>query len=157
MQPITLRKGELNDLKDLQHLFVETVSSVCSADYDVQQIKVWSSSIENKKRWNEILTNQFVLVAQSGEKIVGFASLDNGNYIDLLYVHKEFQRKGLAYALFTNIQEVAKQQGQTELASDVSKTARPFFEKIGFKVVSEQTVVRQGVELTNFRMTKKIS
>ena len=45
---------------------------------------------------------------------------------------------------------------QTVLTSDVSKTARPFFEKVGFEVIKKQTVVRQGVELTNFKMKKKI-
>jgi putative acetyltransferase len=90
-------------------------------------------------------------------KIVGFASLDNGDYIDLLYVHKDYLRQGLAYKLYTAIEEEVKRQGQTELTSDVSKTARPFFEKVGFVVIKEQTVVRKNVKMTNFKMIKKLN
>ncbi len=154
MPQIAIRKGEIDDLTELQQIFVDTVSSVCSADYDAEQIKVWTSSVENRKHWEDIMTNQFVLVAQIGNKMVGFASLDKGNYIDLLYVHKDHQNQGIARKLYSNIENAAKQQGQTALESDVSKTAKIFFEKIGFKVINEQIVMRQGVELTNFKMRK---
>jgi putative acetyltransferase len=151
-----IRKGQLEDLAELQLLFVETIKSVCKTDYNSEQIEVWTNSIKNKKRWNEIMINQFVLVAQIENRIVGFTSLDKGNYIDLLYVHRDYQEQGIARKLYTNIEELAKQQGQIELKSDVSKTAKPFFEKVGFKVLNEQIVVRQNIELINFKMTKKL-
>lgn len=157
LQQITLRKGLPNDLAELQKLFVDTVLHVCNEDYDAQQIKAWTSGVENKKRWIEIIVNQFVLIAQFENKIVGFVTLDNGNHIDFLYVHKDFQRQGIAYKLYTVLEEEVLRQGQTELTSEVSKTARLFFERVGFEVVKEQTVVRQNVELTNFKMKKKLS
>lgn len=157
VQQITIRKGLPSDLPVLQQLFADTISKVCSSDYDTQQIKVWTSSIENKKCWSDMILNQFVLVAQLEKKILGFATLDNGNYIDFLYVHKYYQRQGLAYQLYTHIENEAIRQEQTELTSDVSKTARPFFEKVGFEVINEQTVVRQNVELTNYKMKKKLN
>jgi putative acetyltransferase len=149
-----IRKGQLEDLAELQFIFVETIKSVCKTDYNSEQIEVWTYSIKNKERWNEIIINQLVLVAQIENKIVGFTSLAHGNYIDLLYVHKDYQKQGIAYKLYTSIEDVAKQQGQTTLKSDVSKTAKPFFEKVGFEVINEQIVIRQGIELTNFKMTK---
>jgi putative acetyltransferase len=42
------------------------------------------------------------------------------------------------------------------LTSDVSKTALPFFEKNGFKIVKEQVVYKKGVKLINYKMTKAI-
>ena len=69
---MTIRKGNIDDLAELQQLFVDTVSNVCKVDYNSDQISVWTSSIENEKRWRDILTNQFVLVAQDRKKIVGF-------------------------------------------------------------------------------------
>ena len=151
-EQIMLRKGKPADLKELQQLFVDTITSVCSADYNAEQILVWTSGVENKQRWNDIITNQFVLVAQYRNKIVGFATLDDGNYLDLLYVHKDYQRKGIAQQLYANVEKEAKQRGQKELTADVSKTARPFFEKVGFNVVKEQTVNIKNVELKNYKM-----
>ena len=40
--------------------------------------------------------------------------------------------------------------------TEASVTARPFFERRGFRVVSERRVWRQGVELTNFAMEKSL-
>jgi putative acetyltransferase len=152
-----IRKGQLEDLNELQLLFVETIKNVCKADYNSEQIEVWTDSIKNKERWNEIMINQLVLIAQIENKIVGFTSLAYGNCIDLLYVHKDYQRQGVAHKLYTNIENVAIQQGQTELKFDVSKTAKIFFERVGFELISEQIVKRQGIELTNFKMTKTLS
>lgn len=55
------------------------------------------------------------------------------------------------------IEEEAIRQGQTELSADVSKTARLFFESVGFEVVKEQTVIRPNVELINFKMKKRLN
>ena len=151
---MTIRKGNIDDLAELQQLFVDTVSNVCKVDYNSDQISVWTSSIENEKRWRDILTNQFVLVAQDRKKIVGFCTLDNGNYIDLLYIHQNYQRQGIAHKLYADIEKEARRQRQTELTSDVSKTARPFFEIVGFKMLKEQSISLKGVELTNYKMTK---
>lgn len=151
-----IRKGRLNDLAEMQKLFVDTIKIVCCADYNEEQIEVWTSSIEHEQRWNDIMLNQVVFIALSDEKIVGFSSLGNMNYIDLLYVHKDYQGQGIAFQLYMAIEEQAVQLKQKELNSDVSKTARPFFEKMGFIVVGEQIVLRQNIELTNFKMKKKI-
>lgn len=149
-----IRNGHPGDLNELQQLFADTIRSICRADYNHEQIEVWASGIENKQRWHKVLTNQFVLVAQDKGNIAGFCTLDNGNYIDLLYIRKDYQRQGIALRLYTGIENEAKRQGQTLLTSDVSKTARPFFEKQGFKVLKEQVVNINGVELTNYKMTK---
>ncbi|ARN76743.1 GNAT family N-acetyltransferase [Nonlabens spongiae] len=156
----TIRKGQISDLTELQKLFLDTITEICKADYNEDQIDAWISDTknnENKQRWIDILVKHIVLVATIKNKIVGFIALQNGNYIDFLYVHKNYQRKGIADSLYENIENVAKRQNQFSLTSNVSKTARPFFEKIGFEVTKEQTVVRQNVELTNFKMEKKIN
>lgn len=103
-----VRQGQANDLADLQKLFVYTITTICKSDYNKQQIEVWASSVDNKQRWDEIMTKQFVLVAQQDNKIVGFATLDNGNYIDLLYVHKDHQRQGIADKLYAEIETEAR-------------------------------------------------
>lgn len=136
-------------------MFVDTIRNICKKDYNSEQIDVWTSGIENGQRWQDIMTKQFVLIAQDNVNITGFCTLDN-NCIDLLYVHKDYQRHGIAHRLYTDIEKEAKQQGYLELTADVCKTAKPFFEKAGFKVLNEQKVNVKGVELTNFKMTKAI-
>ncbi len=151
-----IRKGHHEDLAKLQQLFAETVTTVCKSDYNDKQIEAWKSSIENTQRWKDLIENQFILVAVKNGEITGFCTLDNGNYIDMLYIHKDFQRQGIACKLYSEIEKEAKQQGQKALFSDVSKTAKSFFEKAGFSIVKEQLVKIKGVDLTNYKMTKDI-
>lgn len=154
---LTFKITEANqeDLPTLQKLFFETILSVCSADYTEAQVNAWSSGAYNIKRWNDIITQQYVLVAKHENKIVGFVSLMH-NYIDLLYVHKDFQRKGIAHKLYINVENKAQQEGHTKLIATVSITAKPFFEKMGYKIIKEQIAERQGVELTNYHMEKEL-
>lgn len=152
----TIRKGQIGDLAELKVLFVETIKIICSVDYDNQQIDAWASGVENAQRWDDVMSKQLVLVAQHENLIVGFATLDNGNYLDFLYVHKDYQRKGIAQLLLNKIEEEARRLKQYVLTSDVSKTAKPFFERMGFKILKEQINVRQGVELVNYKMTKQL-
>ena len=151
---IVIDRGNPDHLAEIQRLFVDTISSVCNVDYNAEQIKVWTSSIENKERWDDIISNQYVLIAKYDESIVGFATLSKSNYIDLFYVHKDFQGLKIASLLYYNIELEVLRNGQSEISADVSITARPFFEKMGFQVLKEQTVFRQNVEFINYKMKK---
>jgi putative acetyltransferase len=145
-----------DEFEEIQQLFVETVTEICSKDYTSEQIEVWVSSIKNTQRWLDIFTQQYVLVAEIGDKIVGIGTLENGNYLDLLYVHKDFQRKGIAHLLYAELENEARKQNKTSLTADVSKTAKPFFESKGFTTIKEQNNLIQGVEIVNYMMVKNL-
>lgn len=154
-----IRIGNPGDLPELQKLFVNTVTSICKTDYDHEQIEAWVSDTNtnaNRQRWLDVLTNQYVLVAQYVNKIIGFASLENGHHIDFLYVHKDHQRQGVATTLYATIESEAKRQQEVILTAEVSKTALSFFEKQAFKVVTKQSVKIKGVFLTNYKMMKMV-
>ena len=71
---ISMRLSKLNDLPEMQKMFVDTISTICIDDYTPEQIKVWTSSIENIQRWIDKLTSQYFLIAELDNKIVGYAS-----------------------------------------------------------------------------------
>lgn len=156
MEKITYRNGKQDDLPGMKALFAETIYSVCSKDYENRQIEAWASGVENKERWERLTATQFVLVAQEGKNIVGFITLAENSHIDMLYIHKNYQHQGIAKNLYAAIEIEAIRKNQREITADVSKTALSFFEKAGFKVMAEQKVVRNGTELTNFRMKKEL-
>lgn len=152
---ITIRPGKIGDLTEMQKLYVDTITTVCKDDYSPEQLKAWTSSIENRQRWTDILTSQYILIAELDNKIVGYITLHNNNYIDLLFVHKDYQRQGIADKLYVEMEKEAIKQKGTFLSADVSKTARPFFEKKRFVIIQEQTNIRQGVEIINYKMSKQ--
>lgn len=150
----SIRLSMPDDLEVLQRLFVECILSVCAGDYSEDQLRVWSASVKNIQRWTEMLSEQYALVAERHKTIVGFASLAHKGYVDFIYVHKDFQRQGIAERLYADIEKAARRRQAVELHSDVSKTARPFFERMGFRAIKEQTLTIEGIEISNYLMIK---
>lgn len=153
---MNFRKATLGDLKEMQELFVATIKSVCQKEYNEQQIEVWTSGVNNTERWIEVIEKQFVLLALIENKIVGYGTLKDTNYIDFFYIHKDFQRQGIANKLLTLLELEAKKRSSKTITSDISITAKPFFEKKGFIVKAKQKNIKSGVELINYKMEKNL-
>ncbi|WP_260118239.1 GNAT family N-acetyltransferase [Elizabethkingia anophelis] len=151
-----IRVAEKNDLSTIQRMCADTIAAVCSTDYNQDQIEVWISGIENTPHWNDNLLGQYILVAEYDGEITGFISLKDGYYIDYLYIHADYQHQGIAKRLYKAIEEKALLEKQSLLMADVSITAKPFFERIGFKIIRQQQVKLKGIELTNYKMEKSI-
>ncbi|MDR3711665.1 MAG: GNAT family N-acetyltransferase [Puia sp.] len=82
---------------------------------------------------------------------VSVSDLHTG-HLDLLYVHKDCQRRGVAGRLLFRILETARELGLTGIDVEASITARPFFEKHNFRMSGEQTVYVKGIALLNYKM-----
>jgi putative acetyltransferase len=82
--------------------------------------------------------------------------VDGVGEIDLLYVHSNFQRRGIASALLRKFETDAKSDGFSELITEASITARPFFESIGYQVEAEQVKIVRECEFINFKMKKEL-
>jgi len=151
-----VRQADAGDLPAIRQLFADTVTYVNARHYDFEQVAVWARAAGNELRWLEKLRQQYFVVAGHNGSIAGFASISSEGYLDFLYVHRDHQRKGIAQALLAAIEEKAISVGNRVIESDVSITARPFFEKNGFVVVRQQTVKIEGIALINFRMKKQL-
>lgn len=71
-----------------------------------------------------------------------------------MFVHKDWQGKGVATQLLSAVEFMAQQYGVTEITAEVSLTARPFFEKKGYEVISIQKQQANRLKLTNSVMKK---
>ena len=65
-------------------------------------------------------------------------------------------RRGIGSMLMDRIHEVAKARGLTQLTSDVSRTAEPFYGCYGFVVVERKEPVVRGVVVPNASMRKDL-
>lgn len=145
-----IRKYRQSDCKELAELFYHTVHTVNAKDYTEEQLNVWATGDVDLEKWNISLQEHFSIVAVDKGIIVGFGDIDNTGYLDRLYVHADYQRKGIAAALCNQLEQATK----VNITTYASITAKPFFEKRGYIVVKEQQVERQGIFLTNFIMKK---
>lgn len=148
-----IRKYRQSDCKELVELFYNTVHTVNAKDYTEEQLNVWATGEVDLEKWNISLQEHFSMVAVDQGILVGFGDIDNTGYLDRLYVHADYQRKGIATALCNQLEQAI----QVNITTYASITAKPFFEKRGYIVVKEQQVERQGIFLTNFIMKKMIN
>lgn len=146
-----IRKYQNTDFDEIAELFYNTVHSVNLKDYSQVQVDVWATGKLDTNRWNKSLLENYSIVAIEGRQIVGFGDIDKTNYLDRLYVHKDFQGRGVATAI---CHELENQANGNTISVHASITAKPFFEKRGYKVLKEQQVQVAGVFLTNYVMEK---
>ena len=145
-----IREYQRDDCEAITELFYNTVHTVNAKDYTEEQLTAWATGKADLEQWDRSLQEHFSFVAVDAGMIVGFGDIDSTGYLDRLYVHKDYQRKGIA----TAICEALEQAVAGKIITHASITAKPFFENRGYKVIREQQVTRQNVLLTNFIMEK---
>ncbi|RFZ92806.1 GNAT family N-acetyltransferase [Mucilaginibacter conchicola] len=151
-----MRLATINDLEQITQLYRDTILTVNLKDYSAEQTAVWASRADNTHAWAGKISDQHFLLEEEGGVITGFSSLTDGGHVDMLFVHKDHQGKGVAGKLLREIEQEAGRRGITRLTTDASKTARPVFEHFGFSVITEQTVMVDGVALNNFKMARSL-
>lgn len=148
---MNFRHYKSNDCKALSKLFFDTVHKVNAKDYSQTQLNVWATGTVDLVSWNETFLKNYTIIAELGNNIVGFGDIDPSGYINMLYIHKDFQNIGIA----TEILKILESQSlANKFTTYASITAKPFFEKYGYKVSKENFVERQNVVLKNFLMEK---
>ena len=151
---MTLRGYKPQDCALLAGLFYDTVHTVNARDYTPEQLNAWADGHPDLEAWHRSLSAHDTLVAELDGLIVGFADMDNAGRLDRLFVHRDHQRRGIAAALLGALERRARAAGLSRFETHASVTARPFFERCGYRVETENTVVRNGVTLINYTMTK---
>lgn len=147
---VSVREYREEDCERLADLFYSTVHTVNAKDYARKQLDVWAPENRDLKAWNQSFLVHYSLVAEEGDEIVGFGDIDKTGYLDRLYVHKDHQNKGIASAICSLLEQAVP--GKVVIHASI--TARPFFERRGYRLVKEQQVERQGILLTNFIMER---
>lgn len=148
---LKLRNYLNSDCESVAKLFYETVHTVNSAHYTNEQLSAWAVSADSLKSRRYDLLNQRTLVAEICGEIVGFGSIDKSGELDLLFVHCDYQRQGIAAALCGELEK-----GFSVIKTYASVTAKPFFESRGYVTVKAQEVERGGIKLKNYLMQKVI-
>lgn len=150
-----IREYQAADCKESAELFYNTIHTVNRKHYTKEQLNAWATGRIDLSKWNRSFQEHYSIVAVEKGIIVGFGDMDTGNademgYLDRLYVHKDYQRRGIASALCERLE----QSVQGKIITHASMTAKPFFEKRGYCVVRMQQVERQGTALVNYVMEK---
>jgi putative acetyltransferase len=130
-----------------------------SRDYSSRQVDAWASRGPGAERMHQLSADgRTRLVAVDDlDRPIAFADLERDGHIDLLYCSPEMAGKGVASAIYDELEKIARERGINRLYSEASEAARRFFLKKGFTVTARRRFEISGVEIHNYAMEKPLA
>ena len=147
-----LRKFRSEDAAACARLHRSTIRSINSKDYSTEAIAAWSaktSAAGFRKNMNEVHR----YVAEIDKKIVGFAEYQDSGEISGMYIHKDYQRLGIAKKLYSHIETLARKNDVEEFHLTSTVNAKEFYEKMGFRVIKK---TKHSHDKTVYEMKKNL-
>ncbi len=150
-----IRKFRASDAVEVARMHRNTIRFVNSKDYPPKQIKVWSGKT-SAKRFRDSIDNFIRYVAIDNGKIVGYGDFKKDEELAGLYVHKDYQSKGVGYSLLKKIEKSARQKGIKKLFCYSTITARDFYRKHGYRIIKKTKFPIKNQKLIVYSMAKQL-
>ncbi|MGO9769228.1 MAG: GNAT family N-acetyltransferase [Roseiarcus sp.] len=157
MSAIALRPYLPADAERCAEIFRASIEETAGEDYSAEQRDAWAAEADDRAAFAARLAKALTLVAVIDGEAAGFASLLGADVIDLIYVDPRFARRGVGAALIDALARLAEARGAERLTCDVSDTARPLFERLGFEAQRRNLVQLDEQWLANTTMTKRLA
>jgi putative acetyltransferase len=153
---MNIRIAQPTDVDAIRQLFQETIETINQKDYNPAQIRIWAAGAQRIAHWQKKVQEQYFVIAEQSDIMVGFASIERNGYIDFMYIHKDYQNQGIASLLLKELESKAESLCLTKVWANVSITARPFFKKRDFIITNIHTRWIDGIEFENTVMEKPL-
>lgn len=150
-----MRKWRPQDLGATIETFRRAVHELAAGDYTPQELAAWAPEEADHGAWERRMENSRGWIFEINGRLGGFITTDAPDHIDMLFVHPDYQRMGVASALLELLVADAGSRGITTLSTEASRTAKPFFERSGFTVLRTERVERGGIALERFVMERR--
>jgi len=147
-----IRVFKHGDHTAIAEIFTNAVHRIASEVYSLEQCLAWSSLEPNYDHWKRRCELKRPFVAVTDSEISGFLELDPDGHIDCAYIHPKFKRRGIMTCLVRHAVDTCFAFNIGRVYVDASICIRPLFEKAGFKVIRENVVTINGIQLLNFKM-----
>lgn len=151
---LVVRRYVPQDLDKVIEVFLESIRQTASVDYEPEQISAWAQA--DPTGWSQRCASRPTWVAVIDDAVAGFTEFEHDGHLDMMYVHPRFKRLGVAKALLQAVEGYARRVSVARVYTEASITARPFFERHGFRLVEHERVLRNGQYFDRFRMDKHI-
>jgi putative acetyltransferase len=151
------RPYESSDLQGVIEIYTASIRSLAAPYYSPEQIAAWAPVSPDVVRWQERLSRLHTIVAESEDVLAGFASYTHDGYLDFLFTHPTFARRGVATRLYQRVESALREVGSPRVFTHASLAARPFFDRHGFQLDAEEYVECRGAYLRRFAMHKQLA
>jgi putative acetyltransferase len=145
------------DVSVLAAIFAASVEQLTEDDYSEAQREAWAAAADDEAALGKRLGSQLTLVATLRASPVGFVSLKGADKLDMLYVHPNAVRQGVATALCDAVEKLAAARGAKIMAVDASDNAQEFFSKRGYLGQQRNSISVGDEWLANTTMVKALT
>jgi GNAT superfamily N-acetyltransferase len=139
-----LRKAEIKDITAMTSVFVSAVES-STAEYSAIQRAALVSGTMRQSFWNDLLQRNYVIAAFEMVELIGFCSFSTRGEIEMLYVHPNMQRKGIATRIIAHLREYASHEGYAHLKINALAIFEPWLERMKFEKIESAAREDRGV------------
>ncbi|MGV2988111.1 GNAT family N-acetyltransferase [Vibrio sp. E150_011] len=151
---IKIREYVEADAQALWDIHFYTIRNINLRDYSQAQVEAWAPERIEWSIWTNRMNGLNPFVAEIDGIVVGYTDLQPDGLIDHFFCHHKYQGMGVGKTLMNHVLGVGRERGISRFYSEVSITAKPFYEHFGFKVVQAQEMEVRGQKLRNFVMEK---
>jgi GNAT superfamily N-acetyltransferase len=123
--------------------------------YPARTLAAWGSLPALYHAWAMTAGGETVLVAERGERIVGYAGLRGGE-VTALFVRPSAARSGVATALLARVETLARRRGVQRLHVDAARSGVLFYRARGFTSGRPVRVPLPGGSMLAVRMAKRL-
>ncbi|MEH2130071.1 MAG: GNAT family N-acetyltransferase [Nostoc sp.] len=155
---ISLRPAQETDAWVLSAIHIAAIKALPATLYTQKELLAWRN-YRDKPDGSNILKSMKVetfWVAMEGDAAIGFASFIIDELIGL-YVHPQYQGKGIGRALVQHFCDEAIEQGIDKVITTASLYAEGFYLRLGFTAIKRAPhYLRSGVFVPVTKMSKTL-
>ncbi|MGY1637955.1 GNAT family N-acetyltransferase [Geodermatophilus sp. SYSU D00742] len=160
---VVVRAARPSDAAGLAALSRAAIEESAAEHYTPAQRAVWAAR-RSQAAHARFIEATCVVVAEVDGVVAGFASVALSavdglvpGEVDQLFVTPPAGGRGVARALLTAVESVARSAGLASLVTHASWRAAPVFQRLGYRQVAVESVVLDGETLTRARMVKPLA
>jgi len=149
-----IKKALPTDAEEISLQRIETIKKLNSQDHEKEEMEylLGRQTLEVLKKK---IKSRDVYVMVENKKIIGSVDLDD-NEIKGLYVLSSRIKKGIGTKLLKFMEEIAKNKGIKIINICSTKSAIPFYEKNGYKLIEIKKGIEKGIMMTRHLMQKEL-
>lgn len=144
---MTIRRLPMTDLTPAMQLVWQVFLEFEAPVYSAEGVQVFHEYIQLPFIQPKLENGELVIWGAYAPELVGLVALRNSSHISLLFVTKEYHRKGVATALLQAVCSACLADGATSLTVNSSPYAVPFYRAVGF-IETDTVQVINGIQFT---------
>lgn len=147
--PYEVRWAKVEEWAPAIKMIWKTFMKFEGEDYSEEGIQNFFDFISDDKLYVSFLRGDYqMMVALDANRVIGAASIRNGNHLSLLFVDEEYHHRGVGSALMKKLFEYLKTEaGERYMSLKAAPYAVNFYRKLGFHAVTPEEEI-SGIRVT---------